>query len=451
MSFEFDREVDALLRRHAGGGAERVRDRAATTPAAGHLDADELSAYAENALPDAARARYFSHLADCDKCRRAVTTLALVAGVPGELERHAPATKIIASPVTAVPVASWRERLSTWLMPGATQWRYVLPLVALLVVSGVVMWSALRNQRKNEVAQSTAQRVEKNAASPPETHHAPSPAAPQQELDGTSADGVAESQPKKSAQPAEDLAQNKEPAKSVMTDRADLAAEAPPLVTPAPGAGVAASSGEAPPPPAATPAPVSENITITKQAEAKPTDTQERARAEESQYRGLANVQRNARDLQLNETQQNAAQNRANVEITDESVGRRGRDDTAASESANAGRQQSRPPGSAAAKRSARAAPAEKRDMEREKKEKSSKDSEREVEETRSVAGRRFRRQGGVWIDTAYKTSQATVIVKRGSEQFRALVADSPALRTVAGAFGGDVVVVWQGRAYRIR
>jgi hypothetical protein len=71
--------------------------------------------------------------------------------------------------------------------------------------------------------------------------------------------------------------------------------------------------------------------------------------------------------------------------------------------------------------------------------------------ETRSVAGRRFRRQGDAWVDTSYRASQATVQIGRGSEQYRALVGDEPELGRIANALGGEVVVVWKGRAYRIR
>ena len=46
-----------------------------------HLDADELSSYAEGALPEITRARYTSHLADCQRCRKLVTELTLAAGV----------------------------------------------------------------------------------------------------------------------------------------------------------------------------------------------------------------------------------------------------------------------------------------------------------------------------------------------------------------------------------
>jgi hypothetical protein len=71
-------------------------------------------------------------------------------------------------------------------------------------------------------------------------------------------------------------------------------------------------------------------------------------------------------------------------------------------------------------------------------------------EETRSVAGRQFRRQGGAWVDRAYASGRATVNIARGSEQYRALVADEPPLRTIAEQLGGEVIVVWKGRAYRI-
>lgn len=68
--------------------------------------------------------------------------------------------------------------------------------------------------------------------------------------------------------------------------------------------------------------------------------------------------------------------------------------------------------------------------------------------DVRSVAGRQFRRDGDTWIDTAYD-GRATVVVKRGSEQYRALVADEPQLRSIAESFSGTVIVVWKGRGYR--
>lgn len=70
--------------------------------------------------------------------------------------------------------------------------------------------------------------------------------------------------------------------------------------------------------------------------------------------------------------------------------------------------------------------------------------------EVRSVAGRRFRREGSVWVDTGFDSSTPTVNVTRGSEQFRALVADEPAIKTIAEQLDGEIVVVWKKQAYRI-
>ena len=85
-----------------------------------------------------------------------------------------------------------------------------------------------------------------------------------------------------------------------------------------------------------------------------------------------------------------------------------------------------------------------------EPKARSKKDSDDESE-TRTVSGKRFRHQGSAWIDTAYDASLGTTNISRGSEKFRALVADEPGIRTIAEKLNGVVIVVWNGRAYRIQ
>jgi hypothetical protein len=85
-----------------------------------------------------------------------------------------------------------------------------------------------------------------------------------------------------------------------------------------------------------------------------------------------------------------------------------------------------------------------------EPKARSKKDSDEE-REMRTISGKRFRHQGNAWIDTAYDSSRGTINVSRGSEQFRALVADEPGIRTIAEELNGVVIVVWKGRAYRIQ
>jgi SepF-like predicted cell division protein (DUF552 family) len=77
--------------------------------------------------------------------------------------------------------------------------------------------------------------------------------------------------------------------------------------------------------------------------------------------------------------------------------------------------------------------------------------ADKDQTETISVAGRRFRKNGSIWIDVAYNSSQGTTNVTRGSEQYRALIADEPSIRTIAEQLKGEVIVVWKGHVYRIR
>jgi hypothetical protein len=68
----------------------------------------------------------------------------------------------------------------------------------------------------------------------------------------------------------------------------------------------------------------------------------------------------------------------------------------------------------------------------------------------RSAGGRRFRKQSGVWVDTAYDSGSSFDTVARTSERFRALVADEPTIKTIADTLDGTIVLVWKGRTYRI-
>lgn len=64
MEVNFDKEIDALLRQ-AARGEDFLNENPPT-----HVDADEISAFAENALPQAAKMRMTEHLADCARCRK---------------------------------------------------------------------------------------------------------------------------------------------------------------------------------------------------------------------------------------------------------------------------------------------------------------------------------------------------------------------------------------------
>ncbi len=78
MTSEFDKEIDTLLRQTAKGEAAFAAENAKSTienPQLSHLDADEISAFAENALPEKTKQRYTMHLADCSLCRSILSNL----------------------------------------------------------------------------------------------------------------------------------------------------------------------------------------------------------------------------------------------------------------------------------------------------------------------------------------------------------------------------------------
>jgi hypothetical protein len=137
---------------------------------------------------------------------------------------------------------------------------------------------------------------------------------------------------------------------------------------------------------------------------------------------------------EASQQQKRAGQSR-NLEPQSPDGGSRGRGGSAANNAASGG---------------ALAAPSARR-------ERSAEDARRDAdrsnaaEESRSVAGHRFRREGGAWVDVNYKPSMVTTGVRRGTDHYRGLVADFPDIGRVAEQLGGEVTVVVRGRAYRIQ
>src|SRR5215831_15081549 len=99
-----------------------------------HLDGDEMNAFAEGALPPPARARYVSHLANCDECRKQVAQLAIASGAFARSEQT----------VTNQP-----ERRGVW---AALAGVFALPALryaafaAIVIVVGGIGFLALRHR-----------------------------------------------------------------------------------------------------------------------------------------------------------------------------------------------------------------------------------------------------------------------------------------------------------------
>ena len=69
------------------------------------------------------------------------------------------------------------------------------------------------------------------------------------------------------------------------------------------------------------------------------------------------------------------------------------------------------------------------------------------VSGVRTAGGKKFEMKQGAWYDTSYR-GQGTKNVRRGTSEYRDL---DGGLRSIAESIGGTVVVVWNGKAYRIQ
>lgn len=429
MKFEADTELDRLLRRHA----RRKAMSASSTPEAAvgddgadgsHLDADELNAYAEGALPASARARYMTHLADCDECRGLVTKLTLAANVATEASAQA-------TPAATVPASrSWREWLAALFAPAVL--RYAVPALVLLAVVAVAFIATRERRQADLVAQNEQQRANTTSTeqqhsderasqtatantappslydrsqnsnapaiastpAPPATTSAPAQERPKEEAATTTDTLAAQNEPKPADQPTL--------SGGVFGKQAETTTET-------------AKAAKAQPPPAA-PAPVMKSPAEEDKAGDIVTTQQRSDEGEKNKSAGPASIAGSSSIF-------NSVEDRAQSNS-------RGR--------AESGRREN------PARKSRPASPQDTRDKA------GSDDADESEAETRSAGGRQFRRQGGAWVDTAYNASRGAVNVARGSEQYRALVADEPGIGSIANQLGGTVIVVWKNRAYRI-
>ena len=404
MNREPNKEIDILLRKLSGkpNGSFKA-DGSSASGAQEHLDADELNAYAEQALPESLRSRYTEHLADCSRCRSIVTQLSL-------------------STTAVPPREAVAERSSSWLKTFLAGLftpfviRYAVPAMAVIMIAAFG-WILLRREPlQQEVAQNTPLTVVQNQ----NAEVSGSPAAPASVA--SSSDAPAKTGP--AAEPGQPETANKAGQEQSATKRpAEAEKQAPVTATeskaaddekkladvaakrdtstnvttaPAGGAVAPASSAAAPPAPKEAVTVVDRNEPIQKKAEdtAKVQSVERRA-YEEPQRSGPSNNQK--------------------------------------------ARNQEAQPG--AVSRGARTMSTGQR-----------KDEANEQEsEVRTVGGHRFTKRGQVWVDALYNSNRAIVNVARGSEQYRILMGDEPDLRSIVEQLSGEIIVVWKNRAYRFK
>jgi len=138
MELNFDKEIDAILRKARENELAFVSDNPQSAIRNPHLDADEISAFAENALPETAKQFYTAHLADCDVCRKKLSSLILL-NVEAESENvHAEEIGTISS---AIP---WYRKL--FAFPNLA---YTLGAVV-LIFSGIIGFTILQNVNNSQ-------------------------------------------------------------------------------------------------------------------------------------------------------------------------------------------------------------------------------------------------------------------------------------------------------------
>src|SRR5688572_15384536 len=136
MRQETNNEVDLLLRRLSRRGDGGARD-GGTGPGDRHLDVDELSSYAQNVLPPAARARYTEYLSECVSCRKLVTELAVSLDA-------VTAVSPVKTGLAATGVKTFQASLCAPMVM-----RYAVTALGMILVM-VVGFVALRGQQRDE-------------------------------------------------------------------------------------------------------------------------------------------------------------------------------------------------------------------------------------------------------------------------------------------------------------
>ncbi|HEY2867047.1 MAG TPA: hypothetical protein VGJ02_08145 [Pyrinomonadaceae bacterium] len=396
MQLEFDKEIDALLRK-AKRGSPAVAGAPVATP---HLDADELAAFAENALPERARPAYIAHMADCDTCRTMLSGFVTTAP-----EKAAAAAAFAAKPAPlAIVKAPWYRSLLRGSNLAYTMGGLVIffsGFIGLLVyqnqkaTSGAEISRAVENRPAPSTVREEAPQGFSNAAASNSaaTSNTASP------VESVTKTGVAVG----SANATTSTTANEAPQPETRTDVAGAKpADQQPLVAAAP------SLQASPETPKDEPASTSDrDVKAEKERNADKLD--DRTLSADTAKKKSVEDQRELRSAAKTapskiagpKQQQNNAQN--GVAIQNETV-----DGLATGGNLAMGRR---------------------------------------ADLSRSVGGKNFEMRGGVWYDSAYHGG-GTKDVKRGTEKYLKL---DEGLRSIANDLGGIVIIVWNGKAYKIK
>jgi hypothetical protein len=428
-----DSQIDVLLKRFG--------HRAKTSATAEHLDADELNAFAERSAPAASRSRYLSHLADCDDCRKLATQLSIAAG----------ATANVGAGSIETATGSFWQKLTLFFAPPTL--RYAA-FAAVLVVAVGVTFLALRHQRSDSRLLAQNEEASQAPVSAVKPAEAAAPEANQTAKTFGSPAGITSRpavNPNVDVKKDESKAADKTAAPPKPEKEAAAAADQPVFAQKRAAEPLIAERERQQQPAYAPPPPGERGRSQTQSSEERdeqrvagksgprksepPSDklkTMDRAAggiAQARQVEGDDNRTRNNQQAMNNQQANN--QQTTNRQTTDQ---KRVLDSNVEAPRTGvlAGNRAANEESTATLRRRATS---------------EARPNSEKPPETRSVAGRKFRRQGNAWVDTKFKSSMSITTVARGSDEFRALDSE---VRAVAERLGGEVIVVRKGKAYRI-
>lgn len=419
-----DKQIDVLLRRYAKA--------APRTSVTGHLDADEISAFAEGALPPATRASFVSHLADCDQCRKQASALAISSGAVARTDES---PSLVGEGRTF-----WQLLAGMFALPVL---RYAAFGAVLLIVAGVAFVALRRPRSERQLV----------VANEPINQQRESAIKPRSEIpEGTAGNKQANAQTR-SASPSQLPADGDQTAKANTASTAEDAPAKPLPMKEAPADPVTAEKkaeqGEiAKAAPSYAPIPPGDTATQQKQEAYRQTqigsgisgprqqqqklDLGDKVASQERERDANKDVARNDDLARKSGAPASVASNQPPPSprraVDEKAKGpMRNMESNTLNRNENIGRVEA--PKTTSASGADRA-------------------STEEAPQTRSAGGRKFRRQGAAWVDQKFKSSMTLKSVSRGSDEFAGL--DS-ALRSIAQQLGGEVIVVWKGKAYLIK
>lgn len=386
MEFEFDKEIDALLRQTARG--ETV---SANSPSP-HLDADEIALFAENALSEKTKALYSEHFADCDRCRKILSNAILL---------NAETVVETARPPLAVKnlnAAPWYRRFFA-----APSLAYGMGAL-LLVFAGLIAFTFLQNAPDSPNSEIAKVEPTEKTSGPSAGESAP----------------VIESNQMAMSNGGSMMSSNSAMTNSGSVMSNSAAAGLPPVAS--------SQSGS-----------MSNGATVSNSSAASAEQSTTTDDAAKSRVQSAINSMANSQNLSADNGASFAEPQKP---VASEEKTRVAADDDAVKSDASALK-----PALTAAKRSAPVElPVNGRNAS-DLKNARAKKSKSDASETRAAGGKTFRRENGVWYDTNY-TGQSTTNVARSSEDFKKL---DGGLRSIAANLSGAVVIVYNGRAYRIQ